>query len=312
VGARPDVGGRPAVDGPPATDRGLAFGIAAYLLWGVLPLYWKLLDALPAGEILAHRIIWSAVFCVVVLALTGRLRGLRGLPARQWRLLGVAALLISANWYVYIWAATHDHVVDASLGYFVNPLLTVVLGVAVRRERLRRLQWVAVAVASLGVALLVALTGQVPWVALVLASTFATYGLVKSSVRVAALEGLAIETLLMVVPAVAWLLVATPGTGLLPASPLLATLAVLAGPITAVPLLLFAGAARRLPLSTLGFLQYLAPTLQFLIGVFVFGETFGLGRVVGFGLIWVALATFLVDQARHRRPRQRAVAEPVG
>ena len=293
------------------SDRGLAFGVSAYLLWGLLPLFWKLLEALPAGEILAQRIVWSALFCVVVLALTGRLRHLAHLPARQWRLLAVAALLISANWYVYIWAATHGHVVDASLGYFINPLLTVVLGVVVRRERLRRLQWVAVAVAGVGVGLLAILTGTVPWVALVLAATFAAYGLVKSSVQVAALEGLAIETLLMVLPALAWLLVGT-GDGLLPDQPSLAVLAVLAGPVTAVPLLLFAGAARRLPLSTLGFLQYLAPTLQFLIGVVVFGEAFGVGRIVGFALIWLALATFLVDQGRHRRPRTRPVSQPIG
>lgn len=300
------------VEGHPG-DRGFAFGVGAYVLWGLLPLYWKLLETQPAGEILAHRIVWSAAFCLVVLALTGRLGRLRGRGRRELGLLATAAVLITANWYVYIWAATHGHVVDASLGYFINPLLTVVLGVVVRAERLRRLQWIAVGTAAVGVAVLTALTGEVPWVALVLASTFACYGLVKSSVRIPALEGLAIETLVATIPAIAWLVLLGAEGALVAGPPRAAVLAVLAGPVTAIPLLLFAGAARRLPLSTLGFLQYLAPTLQFLVGVLVFGEAFGIGRVVGFTIIWIALAVFLVDQARQRRPARRpVVTEPAG
>lgn len=289
--------------GRAATDRGWAYGVAAYGTWGLLPLYWKLLDSQAADEVLAHRIVWSTVFCVVVLAVTGRLRGALRPGRDQARLLAVAAVLITANWYVYIWATTNGQVVEASLGYFVNPLVTVVLGVAVRGETLRRAQWVAVAIAAAGVALLTALTGSVPWVSLVLAGTFAAYGLVKSSVRIPALEGLALETAVVALPAVGWLVVVGDAGALASGSPGLVALALSTGPVTAVPLLLFAGAATRLPLSVLGFLQYLAPVLQFLAGVVVLHEGFGPGRVVGFVVIWTALVVFVVDQVRHRRAR---------
>lgn len=290
-----------------STDRGWVYGVAAYGTWGLLPLYWKLLDSQGADEVLAHRIVWSTVFCVVVLGVTGRLRGALRPGRREVRLLAVAGLLITANWYVYIWATTNGQVVEASLGYFINPLVTVVLGVVVRGESLRRAQWIAVGIAAVGVTVLTVLTGSVPWVSLVLAGTFATYGLVKSSVRVPALEGLALETAVVALPAVAWLLVVGDAGALASGSPSLVALALSTGPVTAIPLLLFAGAATRLPLSVLGFLQYLAPVLQFLAGVVVLHEDFGPGRVVGFVVIWTALAVFVVDQVRHRRARPARV-----
>lgn len=290
-------GGRPV-----AGDRGLAYGLGAYGLWGIFPLYWKALDSQAADEVLAHRIVWSVVFCVVVLAVTGRLAGALRPGWHQTRLLAIAAGLITVNWYLFIWATGHGQVVAASLGYFINPLVTVLLGVVVRGERLRRLQWVAVAMAATGVTLLTVLTGRLPWLSLVLAGTFASYGLVKSSVRVPALEGLAIETAIVALPAAAWLLVIGQRGALATGPPSVVVLAVLAGPVTAVPLLLFAGAATRLPLSVLGFLQYLAPVLQFLVGVVLLGEDFGPARIAGFVVIWGALAVFVVDQARtHRR-----------
>lgn len=287
--------------GPPGRDRGLVYGLAAYGLWGLFPLYWKALDTQGADEVLAHRIVWSLVFCVVVLAVTGRLAGALRPGWHQVRLLAVAAALITVNWYLFIWATSSGHVVDASLGYFVNPLVTVVLGVVVRGESLRRLQWIAVGTATVGVVLLTVLTGRLPWLALVLAGTFATYGLVKSSVRLPALEGLAVETAIVALPAAAWLVVVGSDGALATGPPTTMLLAIGAGPVTAIPLLLFAGAARRLPLSVVGFLQYLAPILQFLVGVVLLGEDFGPGRVVGFVVIWVALMVFVVDQARHRR-----------
>ncbi len=301
-----DVTPPPAPARSGGVERGWAYGVAAYGTWGLLPLYWTLLDSQGADEVLAHRIVWSTVFCVVVLAATGRLRGALRPAPREARLLALASVLITANWYVYIWATTNGQVVEASLGYFVNPLVTVVLGVVVRKESLRRAQWVAVGIATVGVVAMTALTGRVPWIALVLAGSFACYGLVKSSVRVPALEGLALETAFVLLPAIAWLVVVGGRGALATGPPSLALLVVSTGPVTAIPLLLFAGAATRLPLSVLGFLQYLAPVLQFLAGVVVLGEDFGPGRVVGFVLIWIALVVFVVDQVRHR-PRRPVV-----
>ncbi len=303
VGAPAGPPGEPGASAgsPGGRDRGLVYGLVAYGLWGLFPLYWKALDSQQADEVLAHRIVWSLVFCVVVLAVTGRLAGALRPGWHEARLLAVAAALITVNWYLFIWATSSGHVVDASLGYFVNPLVTVVLGVVVRGESLRRLQWIAVGTATVGVVLLTVLSGRLPWLALVLAGTFATYGLVKSSVRVPALEGLAIETAFVALPAAAWLVVVGADGALATGPTSTALLAVGAGPVTAIPLLLFAGAARRLPLSVVGFLQYLAPILQFLVGVVLLGEDFGPARVVGFVVIWVALVVFVVDQARQRR-----------
>lgn len=304
---RPDTG--PVAAGPTApgdVERGLAFGLGAYAIWGLFPLYWKLLESQQADEILAHRIAWSLVFCLVVLAIGGRLRGLLRLSARDVRLLAVAALLISINWYVFIWATTHGHVVEASLGYFINPLVSVVLGVAVKRERLERAQWLAVTIATVGVVVLTVHVGRLPWVSLVLAASFGLYGLTKSSVRASALDGLTVETAVVALPAVAWLVHVGADNALVSGDPGLVALAIGAGPTTAIPLLLFAGAARRLPLATIGLLQYVTPTAQFLIGVFVLREPFDTGRLFGFVLIWIALVVFTVDRVHRLRTLRRA------
>lgn len=286
--------------------RGTLLGVAAYLAWGLFPLYWPLLEPAGALEILAHRILWSLAFVVVLLLVLRR----GGLPRdrRRLSLLAVASAVIGVNWGLYIWGVNHHHVVETSLGYFVNPLVTVALGVVVLGERLRRLQWTAVGVAAAGVVVLTVDAGRPPWIALTLAASFGTYGLVKKVVRVGPLEGLAVETALLAPAALAFVAVlgvsgsgtfTTGGAGH-------ALLLAGAGPVTALPLLAFAGAAAAVPLSRLGLMQYLTPTMQFLIGVLVRHEPFGAGRLAGFLLVWLALAMFTVDTA-HRRRRQLAL-----
>ena len=300
---------RTGVVGPTVADdsrRGMLYGVSAYVLWGAFPLYWALFTDWPALEVLAHRVVWSLVFCVVVLAVQGRLSRLRAMARRDVAVLAAASVLISLNWWVFIWATGNGRVVEASLGYFITPLVNVVLGVIVKRERLRPLQVGIVALASLGVAVLTWHVGAVPWVALVLAVSFGLYGLAKSLVRVPPLEGLTVETAIAGLPAVAIIAIAGTGGILASGQPVVTSLAVLAGPITAIPLLLFAGATRRLPLATVGLLQYLAPTLQFVVGVAILHEPFDAGRLVGFTIIWAALAMFAVDGARHARRVRRA------
>lgn len=290
--------------------RGLLFGIGAYGCWGLFPLYFPLLD--PAGpvEVLAHRVAWSLVFVAVLLGVRRRWAWVRGLGARRTALLAVAATFLSVNWGLYIWAVTNGHVVESSLGYFINPLVTVLLGVAVLGERMRRGQWVALAVGAAAVVVLAVDYGRPPWLALALAVSFATYGLIKNRVGIGAMESFGTETALLAVPAIGYLtwLSFTGGAtfGSEGAGHLL--LLVSAGPVTAVPLLLFAGAARRLPLSTVGLLQFLTPVLQFGCGVLVFDEPMPPARLAGFALVWLALVVFAVEGVRHARRSRHAVA----
>lgn len=291
--------------------RGLVFGVSAYLLWGLFPLYWGLLEPSGPLEILAHRIVWSLVFVLGVLAVLRRWTWLRSLPSRR-RSLGllvVAAVLLGANWYVYIYGVNSGQVVETSLGYFINPLVAILLGVVVLRERLRTTQWTALGLGALAVAVLAVDYGRLPWIAIVLAFSFGTYGLLKKVVGAPAVEGLAVESAALVLPAVAYLvwLTASGDAAFGHVSVGHTLLMVGAGVTTAIPLLFFAGAANRVPLSTLGVLQYLAPVLQFLIGVFVFAEDMPAARWAGFGLVWVALAVFTVDGVRHHR-RESAAA----
>jgi chloramphenicol-sensitive protein RarD len=294
--------------------RGLMYGVLAYGLWGVLPLYWPLLE--PAGplEILAWRIVCSLVAVAVLLAVRRELLHMRRLERAALMRLGIAGVLISVNWGAYIWAVNNHHVLETSLGYFINPLLTIALGVVILRERLRGAQWVAVAIGGVAVVVLSVDYGQPPWLALVLAGSFAGYGFIKKSVRATALEGVLVEAGATAVPAVVVLVVvaiagtatwvghaATPGHLLL-----LAT----SGPISITPLLFFAGAAKRLPLSSVGLLQYLAPVLQFVIGVVVLHEALPPARLGGFALVWLALLILAVDAIRHRRAAPRVVAGP--
>ena len=296
----------------PDERRGVAYGVACYVIWGLFPLYWPLLEPAGAVEILAHRVSWSLVLVLGVVAVQRGWPGLGPVLADRVSMarLGVAAVLIAGNWCLYIWAVNNEHVVETSLGYFINPVVTVLIGVLVLQERLRRPQWAAVALGALAVVVLTADYGRPPWIALGLAFSFAAYGLLKKQVgpRVGAVQSLAVETAVLFLPAVGWLLYlesrgegqlghSGAGHGLLLAS---------AGLATAVPLLFFAAAARRVPLSVLGMLQYLAPVLQFATGVLVYGEPMPAPRLAGFGLVWAALALLTVDGLRNRRRVRRA------
>jgi chloramphenicol-sensitive protein RarD len=290
-------------DAEPRPRRsGVLFGAGAYVWWGLCPGFFPLL--LPAGslEVLAHRIVWSAVCLFVVLLVARRLGDLRRLSGRTWLLLLVASVLISINWGIYIWAATHGHVVDAALGYFINPLVTVALGVLVFRERIRRFQLIALVLALVAVVILTVEVGAPPYVAVGLALSFAFYGVVKKVVVADPRVSVAVETLLALPLAAAYLIVLAVlgqghfidyGTGH-------SVLLMLAGPVTAVPLLLFAAAAQRLPLITMGLLFYLNPALQMAWGVLVSHEPMPVGRWIGFAMIWVALAVMTIDGLRKK------------
>ena len=297
---------------PPRT--GLIAGVAAYLLWGLLPLYWPLLEPAAPVEILAHRIAWSLAFLVALLALTTRFAWVRRLDRRRVGLLALAATLVSFNWGLYIYGVNSGHVVETALGYFINPLVTVALAVVLLRERLNRAQWCAVAIAAAGVLVLTIDYGRPPWIALALAVSFGFYGLIKKRAGVDGVQSLTVETALLFVPAVGFLLwqqadgggtFATEGTGH-------AALLAAGGVATAVPLMLFGVAAIRIRLSTLGLIQYLAPVLQFFIGVVIYSEPMPAVRLAGFACVWVALAVFSVDGVRGARSARRAAPAEVG
>jgi len=295
--------------------RGTLQGAAAYALWGVFPLYFHLL--LPAGavEIVLHRVVWSLAVCLLLVAVlrdTGWVRTLLRAP-RSLLALAVAATVIAVNWGVYVYAVNSGHVVEAALGYFVNPLVTVLAGVVVLHERLRRLQWAAVALGLVAVVVLTLDYGRPPWIALVLAVSFATYGLMKNKVGVGlgALASLTSETVLLAPFAVAglvWLGLSGSGT-FTQQPPGHALLLVSTGLATAGPLLLFAAAARRVPLTTIGLLQFMTPVLQLLCGVLLLGEDVPPSRWVGFGIVWLALVLLSVDSVRTARRRSRARLE---
>ena len=290
-----------------STSRGLAQGIGAFALWGLFPLYWKMLTHVPSLEVLAHRIVWS---CVLLAAMTEwRRRAGRPWPPLSPRIVGtyaVAALLIGVNWFLYVWAVTSGLVLQTSLGYFINPLVSVVFGVVLFRERLRPLQWAAVAAAAFGMVYMAFSVGGIPWVSLGLASTFGAYGVVKKQAPLGALEGLTLETAILWLPAAAYLLLlAQRGTGALSsAAPLTDVLLIVGGLVTIVPLLLFASALQLVPLSTIGILQYISPSLQFLLGVLLYREPFGAAELTGFLAVWVALFCFTIDSVwASRAPR---------
>lgn len=291
-------------------DRwGLPLGIGAYLLWGGMPLFFPLLQPAGALEIVAHRIVWSLLFCLIALAALRQLNDFRT-ALRSPRILGtfaVAAALIVVNWVVYVYAVLSDRVLDAALGYFINPIITVLLGVLVLRERLRPVQWIAISFGAASVVVLSTGLGGLPWISLCLAVSFGLYGLVKNRVgrTVPALPGLAVETAVATPFALAYL-VWLGGSGTFTGHGAgHALLLMSAGIVTALPLLLFGAAARRLPLSVIGMLQYLAPVLQFLVGLLVFGEHMPPARWAGFILVWVALVLLTVDGIRQARRAPR-------
>ena len=285
--------------------RGFLLGVAAYGIWGLFPLYWPLLEPAGAVEILAHRIVWSCLtmgLLVLILRRTALVRSI-ATDRRTRSILGLAACLITVNWAVYIWGVNNGHVVETSLGYFVNPLVTVLMGVFILGERLRPWQWAALGVASLAVVVLTLDYGRPPWIALTLALTFGSYGLCKKQANAPAIESITFETTMIAPVALAYLGWLTwrgesdfTGHG---AGHVLLLMS--AGIVTAVPLVCFGGAAIRVPLVTLGLLQYLTPTLQFALGVLYFHEDMPTGRWLGFGLVWVALVIFTVESLRHRR-----------
>ncbi len=283
-------------------NPGVAYAALAFLWWGLFPLYFRIVTTVPAPQILAHRVMWCLVFLAAVLTVRRQWGWLRQV-LRQPRVLAAfvaSALLIGANWLAYIWAVNHGHVLEASLGYFITPMVNVLLGVTLLHERLRRAQWLALGIATAGVLWLTVQAGRPPWIALSLAITFGSYGLLRKIAVLGALEGLTLETMLLAPLALLVLGMATlDGSARFPAPDALTDVWLMAlGPITAIPLLLFAAAARRLSMATLGIVQYLGPSIQFLLGVWVFNEPFSAGRLIGFGGIWLALLIYTLDGLR--------------
>ncbi|TMJ15015.1 MAG: EamA family transporter RarD [Alphaproteobacteria bacterium] len=285
----------------PQFRTGMLLGLGAYAIWGVLPLYFKLLAHVGAVEIVSHRIIWSLFFLAALAALWRKWPGIWAAltTPRLAMTLAVTALLIGVNWSVYIYAVVSGHVLEGSLGYYLNPLVNVLLGVFLLQEKLTNWQKFAFILACAGVAVLASGAGSALWISLTLAASFATYGYLRKVAPVDALEGLTVETLLLTPLALGWILWLTmAGSSNFGTIPLTNVLLVVGGALTAIPLLLFTAAAKRLPYSTLGFLQYVAPTLQFLLAVLAFGEPFRLPHMICFGAIWVALAIFTVEGIR--------------
>jgi chloramphenicol-sensitive protein RarD len=279
-------------------NKGILYGIGAYVCWGFFPIYWKSLRQVPATQLIGHRILWSFLLLFVVI-----------LFSRQWgefrktinfkviRIYSIAAVLIGINWLVYVWAVNANYIVETSLGYFINPLLSVLLGVIFLKERLRIAQWIPVILASIGVAYLSYVYGRLPYIALTLSVSFGLYGLVKKISPLGSLHGLTIETGILCLPALVYLIfVESNGTGAFLHTGLTSSLLMIgAGLVTTIPLLMFATAARLIPLWVVGLLQYIAPTLQFIIGVFIYKEPFSHEQLIGFSIVWTALIIFLVE-----------------
>jgi len=292
--------------------KGILYGIAAYALWGFFPIYWKLLQDVSALQLLGHRIGWSFLLLLLVIWITKQWDDFRStLSARTFRIYLVAALLIGVNWLTYVWAVNEGFIVETSLGYFINPLLSVLMGVFFLSERLRAAQWIPVGLAAIGVVYLTFAYGRLPWIALLLAFTFGFYGLTKKLAPLGSLYGLTLETGILFLPALAYLTWAQANAtaSFLHLGVTADVLMIGAGLVTTIPLLLFASAAKQIPLSMIGILQYLAPTIQFLIGVFYFHEPFDPSRLVGFGIVWLALIVYWAENYFANRASVRLAAE---
>jgi len=291
---------------------GLILGIGAYVLWGLFPLYWPLLKPANSFEIVAHRAVWTFVFCIALLLYTGKLRATFSLLKNKkisLRLLA-STVLISINWLVYIWGVNHNHVVECALGYYITPLIIIAFGVFLLKEKMRRLQWVSLTVATVGVIVLAVDYGRPPWIAIALATSWGGYGLVKKQLGIGALEGLAIETTISLIPYGGYLLwLGHKGTGQFGHHFGLTTLLVLAGVFTAIPLLMFNGSANRLKFTTIGLLQYIIPTIQFLIGVVIRHEVMTTARWIGFFFVWIALIALGYDLVKSGSSSDNRFAE---
>jgi chloramphenicol-sensitive protein RarD len=277
--------------------RGILAAGTAFTLWGVFPLYLRLMKQVPSLEILSHRVLWSVVLLMGLLAIRRQWDWLESVRARPRIILTfvASALMVATNWVVYIWSVNHDHIIDASLGYFITPLFNVLFGIGLG-ERLRLTQWLAVALAACGVVWMTVSAGQLPWIGLVIAVTFSLYGLLRKTAALGALEGLSIETLVLLPAASLFLLLPNAGSSHAFGSDVTLTLLLIsAGPVTAIPLLMFAYGARRIPLSLMGLLQYIGPSIQLLIGVWLFNEPFGGNNLIGFALIWLGLLIYSGD-----------------
>ena len=293
-------------------NKGLLFGISAYIIWGLLPLYWKLVEEAGAYEILAHRGIWSLLICISLLALRKQLKSAYVMvrSSRTLSLLFLASGLLTINWGVYIWSVTVNRVVEAALGYYITPLINVTFGVLLLREKLRPPQWIAVALAAAGVVILTLGYGSLPWIALVLAISWGSYSLIKKSLNLGALETLSLETLFAFLPNLVFLfIIQGNGSAEFGSTWSISLLLFGAGAATVIPLLLFNGSTTRLPLSTVGLLQYITPTIMFFIGIFINNEDISKTKVIGFAFIWLALAVLSRDLYRSSRPLDDGIAK---
>jgi chloramphenicol-sensitive protein RarD len=291
--------------------KGILYGIGAYVLWGFFPIYWKFLHEIPALQVIGHRISWSFIVLILFILLTKQWQNFRAVAFHP-KTIGtyaIAGVLLSINWLVYVWGVNAGFIVETSLGYFINPLLSVLLGVIFLRERLRLAQWIPVVIAAIGVLYLTFVYGRLPWIALTLAFSFGIYGLVKKIAPLGSLYGLTLETAIVFPLALVYLLVLeVNGAGAFLHDGLTIDLLLAgAGIVTTVPLLMFASAAKQIPLTMVGILQYIAPTLQFLIGIFIYKEPFDRAHLIGFGIIWVALVIFWVENYL----AHRAASEPI-
>ena len=296
-------------------NKGIWYGIGAYAMWGFFPIYWKLLHHVPAVELLGHRIAWSFIFLIVIILISKQWNEFRSLINKNTlRIYLIASLLIGVNWLLYVWAVNAGHIVETSLGYFINPLLSVFLGLIILREKLRTTQWIPIVIAFIGVIYLTFTYGRLPWIALGLAFSFGFYGLVKKLAPLSSVFGLTLETGILFLPALVYLGVRqSDGSGAFLQTGLTADLLLIgAGIVTTIPLLMFASAAKQIPLTMIGILQYLAPTIQFLIGVFVYKESFDTPRLIGFSIVWLALIISWVENFMSNRPQAPAPLPEVG
>lgn len=294
-------------------NKGILYGIGAYVLWGFFPIYWKFLHPVPALQVIGHRIGWSFIMLAVYVLITKQWQDFRSVAfkAKTIGMYSIAAVLLSINWLIYVWGVNAGFIVETSLGYFINPLLSVLLGVIFLRERLRPMQWIPVGLAAVGVIYLTFVYGRLPWIALSLAFSFGFYGFVKKLSPLGSLYGLTLETGIVFPVALIYLVVVgVNGTGaFFHAGTLIDLFLIGAGIVTTIPLLMFASAAKQIPLTLVGLLQYIAPTLQFLIGVFVYKESFDFSHFIGFAIVWVALIFFAVESYIANRTPIQSIPE---